>query len=53
MARKRKVHKKRTISPEQIQKMQAGRKRAQVHKERVASVGELEERLKKARNQIR
>lgn len=53
MARRRKVHKKRTISPEQIQKMQAGRKRAQVHKDRVASVNELEERLKKARNQIR
>lgn len=53
MARKRKVHKKRTISPEQIQKMQEGRKRAQIHKERVASMSELEERLKKARNQIR
>ena len=50
MARRRKVHKKRTISPEQIQKMQAGRKRAQVHKDRVSSVSELEERLKKARN---
>lgn len=53
MTRRRKVHKKRTISSEQIQKMQAGRKRAQVHKDRVASVNELEERLKKARNQIR
>lgn len=39
---------KRTISPEQQAKMQAGRAKARTHKKRMEQVGELETRIKTA-----
>lgn len=41
MAKKRKSKTKRTITPEHLAAMQAGRKKAKVHRERVASVEDL------------
>ena len=48
MARKRSVSgkKKRTLSPEQLAKMKAGRERKQKHNERVKDLAELEQRLR-------
>lgn len=46
MAR-RKTKKKRTITPEHLAKMQAGRAKAQKHKERVEALSELDARLRK------
>lgn len=40
--------KKRTLSPEQLAKMQAGRERAKKHRERVADAEALEHRMEKA-----
>lgn len=40
--------KKRTITPEQLAKMQEGKRKAKQHRERVAMLSELDERLKNA-----
>lgn len=48
MARKRRSSgKKRTISPEQLAKMQAGREKKRKHNERIAGLADLENRLRK------
>ena len=47
MAKRRSSKKKRTITPEHLAKMQAGRAKARKHKERVDAVSELETRLRK------
>lgn len=47
MARRKSAKKKRTITPEHLAKMQAGRAKAQKHKERVEAVSELDARLRK------
>lgn len=39
---KRKSKKKRTITPEHLAKMQAGREKAQLHRSRMSSLGERE-----------
>lgn len=48
MAKKRRSTKKRTISPEQLKKMQEGRERKRKHDERVKGLSDLETRLRKA-----
>ena len=45
--RKRSTGKKRTISPEHLAKLQAGRAKKRKHDERMASLSELETRLRK------
>lgn len=40
--------KKRTITPEHLAKMQEGKKRAKLHRDRVEQLSELDERLKEA-----
>lgn len=47
MAKKKSSRKKRTISPEHLAKLQAGRAKAQKHKERVDALSELDARLRK------
>lgn len=47
MAKRKSPKKKRTITPEHLAKMQAGRAKAQKHKERVESVSDLDARLRK------
>ena len=47
MAKRKLSKKKRTITPEHLAKMQAGRAKAQKHKERGDAVSELEARLRK------
>lgn len=47
MAKRRAGKKKRAITPEHLEKLQAGRVKAQTHKRRVAALSELETRLRK------
>lgn len=48
MAKRRKSSgKKRTLTPEQLEKMKAGREAKKKHAERVAGISELETRLRK------
>lgn len=44
-----KSKKKRTITPEHLAKMQGGKKKAKQHRERVAMLSDLDERLQKAK----
>lgn len=48
--RKSSTGKKRTISPEHLAKLQAGRAKKRKHDERMASLSELETRLRKGAN---
>lgn len=47
-----KAKKKRTITPEHLAKMQDGKRRAKQHRERVAMLSDLDERLYNAKRDI-
>lgn len=46
--RRKSSGKKRTLSPEQLEKMKAGRERKKKHDERMQGLSDLEQRLRKA-----